>query len=502
MPRGVSGSPRDFGSLSSGSNPGGAAIRPAPRGEAIKTSAIVLAAGEGKRLKSARPKVLHAAAGRPLLGHVVAALAPLGLSQRIVVVPKRGDEIAAALEATGLAEGLEYAVQGSPKGTGDAARIGLQALDRETERVLVTMGDSPLVSTDTFQRLLDAHAEAGAAATILTAEMPDPTGHGRIIRDEAGSVVAIVEERDATAEQLRLEEASAGTWVFEVAAFSRVIEKIGCDNAQGEYYLGDVVELLHDEGATVLAHMTDPVEVAGVNSRAQLADVTAVLRRRIAEQWMDRGVTITDPATTYIDAGVEIGQDATILPFSFLEGRTVVGPGAQIGPQTRLVDTSVGRDATVTFAVVRSSVIGDEASVGPFASLRPGTTLGRGARAGTFVETKNTTIGDDSKANHLAYLGDAEIGRGVNVGAGTITCNWDGREKHKTVIEDNAYIGSDTMLVAPTHIGRRAATGAGAVVRGDVPDDALAVGVPARVIEGRGDKMGAKPDHEPSERGE
>ncbi|MDQ3915338.1 MAG: bifunctional UDP-N-acetylglucosamine diphosphorylase/glucosamine-1-phosphate N-acetyltransferase GlmU [Actinomycetota bacterium] len=441
------------------------------------------------------PKVLHHAAGRPLLGHVLAALAPLPLQRRVVVVSRRGDEIVQALSASGFSEDLELVVQAPPRGTGDAVRVGLGA-GIEEGTVLVVPGDSPLLTPETMQAVLETHAAAGASVTVLTAEMPDPSGYGRVIRSEGAGIERIVEDRDASPDELAIREVNGGVYAFDTSALLDVVGAIGNDNAQGEYYLGDVLELIARRGGRVVAHPTAAEEVAGVNSRAQLADAGAALRRRAALHWMSQGVTIVDPATTYIDAGVEIGADATIHPFTFLEGATVVGPGAQVGPQTRLVDSTVEDGATITFSVVRGSVVGPEASVGPFASLRPGTRLERGARAGTFVETKNATIGEESKANHLAYLGDAEIGRGVNVGAGTITCNWDGREKHKTVIEDEAYIGSDTMLVAPTRIGKRAATGAGSVVRGDVPDGALAVGAPARIIEGKGNKMEPKPDPE------
>ncbi len=426
---------------------------------------------------------------------MLAALAPLPLQRRVVVVSRRGDEIVQALSASGFSEDLELVVQAPPRGTGDAVRVGLGA-GIEEGTVLVVPGDSPLLTPETMQAVLETHAAAGASVTVLTAEMPDPSGYGRVIRSEGAGIERIVEDRDASPDELAIREVNGGVYAFDTSALLDVVGAIGNDNAQGEYYLGDVLELIARRGGRVVAHPTAAEEVAGVNSRAQLADAGAALRRRAALHWMSQGVTIVDPATTYIDAGVEIGADATIHPFTFLEGATVVGPGAQVGPQTRLVDSTVEDGATITFSVVRGSVVGPEASVGPFASLRPGTRLERGARAGTFVETKNATIGEESKANHLAYLGDAEIGRGVNVGAGTITCNWDGREKHKTVIEDEAYIGSDTMLVAPTRIGKRAATGAGSVVRGDVPDGALAVGAPARIIEGKGNKMEPKPDPE------
>ncbi|MFN2587468.1 MAG: bifunctional UDP-N-acetylglucosamine diphosphorylase/glucosamine-1-phosphate N-acetyltransferase GlmU [Actinomycetota bacterium] len=465
------------------------------KGGVIGVSAIVLAAGDGKRLKSRLPKVLHRAAGRPLLAHVLAALAPLPLERRVVVVSQRRDLLEEGLARAGFSDGLDFVVQSPPRGTADAVRMGLEAGITEGT-VLVAPGDSPLLRAETLRGLLDAHAEAGAGATVLTAELADPSGYGRVIR-EAGGTIRIVEERDATPDQLAVKEVNGCVYAFDAAVLRQAIGTIDDDNAQGEYYLGDVLTPIAERSRPVVAFPVDASEVAGVNSRAQLAEAAAALRRRAALHWMSEGVTIVDPATTYIDAGVEIDRDATIHPFTFLEGETVVGAGAEVGPQTRVVDSRVEEGATVTFSVVRGSVVGPGASVGPFASLRPGTRLERGARAGTFVETKNSTIGEGSKASHLAYLGDAEIGRGVNVGAGTITCNWDGRAKHRTVIDDEAYIGSDTMIVAPARIGKRAATGAGSVVRGEVPDGALAVGVPARIIEGKGNKMEPRDPEDP-----
>ena len=409
----------------------------------------------------------------------------------------RRNEIVAGLAAAGLDEGLELVVQPEPRGTGDAVRVALEEAGISQGTVLVTPGDTPLLRTETLRALLDAHSSAGAGATVLTAQMPDATGYGRVIRGDGDSIEKIVEHRDASASELAVREINAGVYAFDAALLGDALASVGSDNAQGEQYLGDVLGPIAATGRPVLAFETDHEEVPGVNSRAQLAEAAAALRRRACLRWMEEGVTIVDPATTYVDAGVTIARDATIHPFTFLEGSTSVGAGAEVGPQTRVVDSTIEEDATVTFSVVRGSSIGPEASVGPYASLRPGTRLERGARAGTFVEVKSTTIGEGSKANHLAYLGDAEIGRGANVGAGTITCNWDGRDKHKTLIEDEAYIGSDTMLVAPVRIGKRAATGAGSVVRGEVPDEALAVGVPARIIEGKGNKMEPREPRDP-----
>ena len=461
---------------------------------------VVLAAGKGKRLRSSLPKVLHRVAGRPLVVHVLDALSGLGSARTAVVVSKDGTGVRDAAEAAGFAD-VTYVVQDPPNGTGDAVRIAVEELGVTGGRVLVVNGDTPLVRGETFRALLDLLGEKSAAAVLLTAPVAEPGELGRVVRRGDGAVERIVEARDASPEELEIDEINCGAYAFDGALLSELISKIDRENAQGEYYLTDVVQLLVSQGHEVRAHAADSVESFGVNDRRDLTNVGTLLRMRVCERWLEEGVTIVDPSTTYIDSTVTIEPDATILPGTFLEGTTTVAAGAEVGPDCRIVDSSIGPGAVVTYSVVRGSVLGPDTSVGPYASLRPGTKLARGAKLGTFVETKATTLGEDSKANHLAYLGDAEIGRGVNVGAGTITCNWDGKEKHKTIIEDDAYIGSDTMLVAPTHIGKRAATGAGSVVRGDVPDDALAVGVPARIIEGKGNKMGKVERPENEEKG-
>jgi bifunctional UDP-N-acetylglucosamine pyrophosphorylase / glucosamine-1-phosphate N-acetyltransferase len=453
-------------------------------------AAIVLAAGDGKRLKSNLPKVLHPAAGRPIISHVLNALAPLPVSARVVVVSPKWEQVRDCLEADGFHD-LHFAVQDSPRGTADATRVGIDALKLDVDVVLVIPGDTPLLESDTLFRLLETHRDSGAAATVLTAQVHDPSGYGRVVRD-GDLIERIVEDHDATDAIRRIHEINGGVYVFERQGLSEVLSKVARDNSQSEYYLTDVVGLLGSVDKVVGAVRTDPEEVSGVNSRSQLAYVSGLLRHRVCEGFMAEGVSIVDPRTTYIDSTVVIERDATIHPFTFIEGDTHICEGAEVGPQTRIVDSWVGPGATVTFAVVRESSIGPEAVVGPFASLRPGNKLERGSKVGTFVEAKNSVIGEGSKVNHLSYVGDAEIGRRVNVGAGTVTCNWDGKEKHKTIIEDDAYISSDTMLVAPVRVGRRAATGAGAVVKDDVPDDALAVGVPARIIDKKGDRMGRR----------
>jgi len=449
---------------------------------------VVLAAGEGKRMKSSVQKVLHKAAGRSLLGHVLASVAPLRTARTIVVTSARKDEVGSSLEAEGFS-GLDLVVQDPPRGTADATRVALEALDEVQGQILVVPGDTPLLNFHSLKALVLEHEARHAAASFMSARATDPTGYGRVIRDEDGRVLKIVEHREATEQERSVDEINTSVYVFDLERLRDALGKVDDANAQGEFYLTDVVELFHNEGDVVAAYRTKEAAVQGVNSRSQLARVTAELRRRECERLMEGGVTIIDPATTYVDATATVAQDVVIHPFSFIEGATVIQRGAEIGPQARLVDSEVEEGARVSYAVVIESSLGPDSSVGPFASLRPGTRLERGAKLGTFVESKKTVLGAGSKANHLSYLGDTEIGEGVNVGAGTITTNWDGENKHRTVIEDDAYIGSDTMLVAPVRVGRRAATGAGAVVRDDVPDDALAVGVPARIIEGKGNRM-------------
>ena len=450
---------------------------------------VVLAAGEGKRMKSATPKVLHRAAGRSLLGHVLAAIAPLEAGRTVVVTSARRDEFEEALELEGCNSNVEFVVQDPPRGTADAAVVALELLQGVTGPVLVVPGDTPMLDFHSLRALVLEHEARHAAASLMSARAKDPTGYGRVIRDAEGRVLKVVEQRDATEQEREVDEINTSVYVFDLERLRDALGKVDDANDQGEFYLTDVIGLFHDEGHVVAAYRTKESEVGGVNSRSQLAAATAKLRRRDCERLMDEGVTIIDPATTYVDATATIEPNVVIHPFSFVEGTTVIRSGAEIGPQVRLIDSEVEEGATVSFSVVVGSSLGPQSSVGPFASLRPGTRLERGAKLGTFVEAKKAHLGEGSKANHLSYLGDAELGKGVNVGAGTITTNWDGRRKHRTVIDDEAYIGSDTMLVAPVRVGKRAATGAGAVVREDVPDDALAVGVPARNLEGKGNLM-------------
>jgi len=435
-------------------------------------SVVVLAAGEGKRFRSAIPKPLHPVAGRPLLWHVLAAAGPLKADRTVVVVGSGADRVAAAVEGFDLGP-VELAVQASQRGTGDALAAALPLLEGGGD-VLVLSGDTPLVSTGLLERLLEAHRSARAAATLATCVLEDPTGYGRVLRDRDGNLTGVVEERDASGSQRALREVSAGLYVFRRATLDG-LARLRPDNHQGEYYLPDLVPLVLAGGDRVATAEVPEEEARGVNDRIELAAAEAVLRRRLLERLMLGGVTVTDPATTYVDADVEVGQDTVLAPLTFLEAGTRVGSRCRLGPNVRLVGCTVGDDATVTQAVAVQASIGPRAVVGPFASLRPGTDLGEASKAGTFVEVKNSAVGPGSKVPHLSYVGDADIGAGANVGAGTVFVNYDGVSKHRTTVGDGAFIGSDTMLVAPVTVGSGAQTAAGSTITKDVPPDALAI---------------------------
>jgi bifunctional UDP-N-acetylglucosamine pyrophosphorylase/glucosamine-1-phosphate N-acetyltransferase len=445
-------------------------------------SVVVLAAGEGKRFRSATAKPLHPVAGRPLLWHVLAAAGPLKAERTVVVVGAGADQVTAAVAGFDLGP-VDFAVQAGQRGTGDALAAALPSLEGAGD-VLVLSGDTPLVSTALLERLLDAHRSARATATLATSVLEDATGYGRVLRDAAGAVTGVVEERDATGDQRRLREASVGMYVFRRPALDG-LARLRPDNDQGEYYLPDLVPLVLADGGLVATAEAPADEAMGVNDRIELAAAEAMARRRLLERLMLGGVTVTDPATTYVDADVEVGQDTVLAPLTFLEAGTRVGARCRLGPNVRLVGCTVGDDATVTQAVAVQAAIGPRANVGPFASLRPGTDLREAAKAGTFVEVKNSTVGPGSKVPHLSYVGDADIGAGVNVGAGTVFVNYDGIDKHRTTVGDDAFIGSDTMLVAPVTVGSGAQTAAGSTITKDVPPDALAIErADQRTIEG------------------
>ncbi|MBN2113319.1 MAG: bifunctional UDP-N-acetylglucosamine diphosphorylase/glucosamine-1-phosphate N-acetyltransferase GlmU [Acidimicrobiia bacterium] len=430
--------------------------------------AIVLAAGRGTRMKSERPKVLFEVAGRSLLAWVLDAVAEVGADEVIVVVGHGADEVRAALP-----EGVRAVTQQPQLGTGHAVMAALAAVGEVGgDTILVVPGDTPLLRPETLRALVEARADA--PASLLTTEMPDPTGYGRVVR-RGSRVVGIVEQRDATPEQRVIREVAVSTYAFDGAALAAALAALGTGNDQGEYYLTDAVAALAADGEVRAVPVADPAEVQGINSQDQLATVVAEVRRRLNAAWMAAGVEMVDPGRVYLDAGVAVAAGARLYPGVHLEGRTTVGAGAVVGPDVFAVDSIIGPGARVWYSVLRGAEVGEGAQVGPFASLRPGTRLEAGAKVGTFVETKATVVGRGSKVPHLSYMGDASIGEDSNIGAGTITCNYDGREKHRTVIGDRVFIGSDTMLVAPVTIGDEATTGAGSVITRDVSPGALAV---------------------------
>lgn len=438
---------------------------------------VVLAAGEGKRMRSRTPKVLHPLAGRSMLGHVVAVVRTLEPARVAVVVGHGRDQVVSHLAEVDL-DALPV-VQAEQNGTGHAARLALEALPATDQggTVLVVPGDEPLLTTETLARVVARREETGAAVVLLTAQMPDPTGYGRVIRDpDTGSVDRVVEHKDATDEQRQVTECAVSVYAFDGKYLVAALSKLTTDNVQGEEYLTDVVELAHAEGRTVEAVVADDHrETLGVNDRVQLAAAGRVLNDRLLDHWMRAGVTVVDPATTWVDADVTLEPDASLYPMTWLRGRTHVASDAVVGPSTTLLDTLVGEGATVVSTHAVGADIGPRAAVGPWTYLRPGARLRTGAKAGAFVELKNADVGAGAKVPHLSYVGDAEIGEHSNIGAATVVVNYDGVEKHFTRIGEHVRIGSDTMLVAPVEVGDGAYTAAGSVITNDVPPGAMAV---------------------------
>jgi bifunctional UDP-N-acetylglucosamine pyrophosphorylase/glucosamine-1-phosphate N-acetyltransferase len=451
-------------------------------------SAVVPAAGEGKRMKSATPKVLHPLCGRPMILHVLDALAALPLD-RIVVVVGHGAENVTKTVQEHLAGDVpvEFIEQPVQRGTGDAVAVGLTAFAddvHDEDDVIVVFGDAPLLRSETLATLATEHRVSDAAATLLTARLADPSSYGRVVRDANRNVEGIVEEADASPEQLLINEVNPSIYCFRRGLLAPALRRLVPDNAQGEYYLTDVIGVLRQAGHVVGAiEAADPIDVLQANDRAQLADAEAELRARINHQWMRAGVTMVDPARTYVDSGVELAAEVRLLPNTILQGHTVIHAGSVVGPDVQLVDTVVGRDCVVRQTVAFDTELGERVTCGPYVSLRPGTRVADDAHLGTFVEVKNSEIGTAAKVPHLSYVGDAEIGEGTNIGAGNITANYDGRRKHRTRIGRDVKSGSNTVFVAPVEVGDGARTGAGAVVNRDVPAGAMAKGVPARIEE-------------------
>ncbi len=453
----------------------------------MSLSIVILAAGQGTRMKSALPKVLHPLAGRPMVRFVLEAACALEPANLVVVVGYGAEQVRRA-----VGDDVLYVTQTEQLGTGHAVRQAEAAIAGRAEQVLVLYGDTPLIRPETLRRLVAHHQAEGAVATLLTFRPDDPTGYGRIVRDATGRrVLGIVEEKEATPEQRAIGEVSGGVFCFRDEwlwlNLAQVQRRPG-----GEFYLTDLAALAAEQGEMVVGFpVSDPLEVIGLDNRLKLAQAEAELRRRINERWMEAGVTLIHPEATYIEADVEIGADTVIWPHTLLQGRTSIGQGCVLGPGAVIRDSTLGERCRVELSVVEGAIMEEGSEIGPFGHLRRGAHLGPGVHMGNFGEVKNSYLGPGVKMGHFSYLGDATVGAGTNIGAGTITCNFDGQRKHRTVIGEGAFIGSDTMLVAPVEIGAGAKIGAGSVVTHDVPPGAVAYGVPARIR--------AKPEAEESE---
>lgn len=441
-------------------------------------AAIVLAAGQGTRMRSRVPKVLHPICGRPMIHHVLRALADAGISRPVVVTGFGADAVEAAI--AGLATCVRQERQ---RGTADAVRVGLQAVAADASDVLVTMGDVPLFAADVFRGVLDARVASEAAVAVVSARVDDPTSYGRIVRGPGGAAAAIVEEKDADDATRATNEINTATYAFDAAWLRDAVGRVQ-PSASGELYLTDLVALaVADRRAVTVVEAPDAGDAMGINDRVALSVAEERMRRRISERHMRSGVTIVDPATTRIDSDVEIGQDARIEPWTTLEGATSIAEDAVVGPNSHLRSSVIGPRTTVWASIVEESRVAEDVQIGPFAHVRPGCDIGPRCRIGNFAEMKRTRVGAETQQHHFSYLGDAEVGDGVNVGAGSVTANFDGVTKHRTLIGDGASIGVDTMMVAPVTIGAGATTGAGAVVTRDVAPGKKVVGIPARPIE-------------------
>ena len=432
---------------------------------------VILAAGKGTRMKSVLPKVLHQAAGKPMVQHVIDAARLAGARRNIVVVGFGAELVRSALRGK-----VEIVVQAEQLGTGHAVRMAEPLLKTEHGTVMVLCGDTPLLTGALLSRLYEAHKKARAKATVLTAIMPDATGYGRVIRSATGAVEKIVEDKDATDEERKVQEVNSGIYCFAADALFSALAEVNCDNAQGEYYLPDVLSILREKGEKIWAVAAeDYEETLGVNSRVQLSAAEKILRRRKNLALMESGVTLMDPDTTFIDADVAVGRDTVIYPFTWIEGASSVGAACVLGPSSRFSDTKIGNEVTAQFVYAHECEIGDGVIIGPYVHLRPQTKLAAQVKVGNFVEVKNSVIGEGSKLPHLQYIGDCDMGSGVNMGCGTITVNYDGKEKHRTTVGNGAFVGCNTNLVAPVTVGDGAYVAAGSTITKNIPPGDLAV---------------------------
>lgn len=436
-----------------------------------KLYAVILAAGQGTRMKSEKHKVLHSVCGKAIIDHILDALTRIGVDETIVIVGHHAEQV-----RSHVGERARFVEQKELLGTAHAVMQTASLLKGREGTTLILYGDHPLYRAETFSRLVERHRRLGAAATLLTAVLPDPTGYGRVIRGEGDEVFRIVEHKDASSEELKVREVFTGTVCFDNLRLFDALSRVKNDNNQGEYYLPDVIPILREQGDRIAAEIVgDYEEAMGVNNRVQLAEAEAAMNRRLLKEHMLNGVTIIDPANTYIEADVVIGRDTVIYPGSYLKGRTVVGERCTIGPQADLTDVTVGDGATLRYSVLQECAVEERSQVGPFAYIRPGSRLETGTKVGCFVDIKNARLGRGSKVSHLGYVGDADVGEGVNIGCGAVTVNYDGVKKHRTLIGDGAFIGCNVNLVAPVTVEKGAYVAAGSTVTDDVPEDALAI---------------------------
>lgn len=444
----------------------------------MSVTPVILAAGKGTRMKSDLPKVLHPILGKPMIHYALSAAQKAADRTPVLVIGHQAERIETAL----VNQDCEFAYQKEQLGTGHAVLQTKNLLQGKTELVLVTYGDMPAVRASTLQQLVDTQRKNNRGpVTMLTVTVEDPRGFGRVVRDDQGAVAAVVEDADASPAQREIRELNAGMYCFDAVWLWDALEKLTL-SPQGEYYLTDLIASAVNENLAVSAVSTDDRrELIGINNRVHLAEATAILQRRINQKWMLEGVSIPDPTSVFISPDVQVGQDTVILSQTHLQGKTVIGRECEIGPNSIVVESKIGNQCEILSSVVEFAVLEDRVDIGPFSHLRKGAHLAEGVHLGNFGEVKDSYLGPGTKMGHFSYLGNAKIGQDVNIGAGTITCNYDGQKKHQTVIEDQVFIGSDTMLVAPVHIGKKARTGAGSVVTRDIPEDSLAVGVPARI---------------------
>jgi bifunctional UDP-N-acetylglucosamine pyrophosphorylase/glucosamine-1-phosphate N-acetyltransferase len=437
----------------------------------LKYSAVILAAGKGVRMVSKLPKVLHPVAGKPMVAHVINQVKAAGIENIILVVGSGRQEVEEAMSG----EQVHFVVQEQQLGTGHALMQARTAA-KHSEQVLVLAGDTPLLKPEMLKKLIQFHEQQKAVATVLSCEAEDPFGYGRIIRNQEGFLECIVEEKDADVSQKAIKEINSGIYCFNTGIIFDKLANLNNNNSQGEYYLTEVIEILKKENKQVAVYLSpDSESIHGINDRQQLAYAESILRQRINIQLMKEGVSIVDPLTTFIDSEVKIGNDTVILPFTMIEGKTVIGTNCRIGPSSRISSSLIGNNVNIESSRILEAKIGDDCNIGPYAYLRPGAVLHSGVKIGDFVEIKKSVIGENSKIPHLSYVGDAQVGKGVNIGAGTITCNYDGFNKYNTVLEDGVFIGSNSNLVAPVKIGKNSYTGAGSTITRDVEEDSLAV---------------------------